>query len=143
MVEPREVLRRYIAEHGLKASRQRDVVADVFFGAGGHIRVEELLAKVRAVDPRVSQATVYRAMKLLTDCGLATPRNFAGRGTRYETRGASEHHDHLICTSCGAIIEFLNDRIEALQRRVAREHGFEVSAHKLELYGLCARCRQP
>ncbi len=141
--DPREVLRRYIVEHRLKSSRQRDLVAEVFFAAGGHLRVEELLDKVRRVNPRVSQATVYRTMKLLADSGLATARHFSSeREARYETSDDGEqHHDHLICTSCGRIVEFVNERIESLQRRVARAHGFSVSAHRLELYGVCAECR--
>ncbi len=140
--DPREVLRRYIVEHRLKSSRQRDLVADVFFASGGHLRVEELLDKVRRVNPRVSQATVYRTMKLLKDSGLATAQHFsASREARYESSDDGEHHDHLICTRCGRIVEFVNERIEDLQRRVARSHGFTVTAHRLELYGLCEACR--
>jgi Fur family transcriptional regulator, ferric uptake regulator len=140
--DPQRVLRDYLVKHGLKASRQRDTIAEVFFNAGGHMRVEELLAAVRKVDPRVSQATVYRTLKLLTDCGLAEPRRFSDGQTRYEAsdRGG-EHHDHLICTRCGKIVEFKNDRIEVLQEKVAGEHGFTVTHHKMELYGLCADCR--
>jgi Fur family ferric uptake transcriptional regulator len=138
---PREILRRYIADHGLKSSRQRDLVAEVFFSTGGHLRVEELLEKVRQVNPRVSQATVYRTVRLLRACGLAAARHFSEGETRYESSDTSHHHDHLICTSCGRIVEFLNERIETLQHRVARAHGFKVTAHRLELYGLCASCR--
>jgi Fur family ferric uptake transcriptional regulator len=140
-LDPREVLRRYIVKHGLKSSRQRDLVAEVFFRAGGHLRVEELLEKVREVNARVSQATVYRTVKILRDSGLAAARHFSEGETRYETSDEARHHDHLICTRCGRIVEFVNERIEDLQRRVARAHGFAVSAHRLELYGLCPRCR--
>lgn len=136
------VLRDYLVQNGLKSSRQRDLIADVFFRAGGHMRVDELLQRVRGSDPRVSQATVYRTMKLLTECGLAEARHFLDGQTRYElSEGSGRHHDHLICTSCGAIIEFVDSRIEELQERVAREHGFAVREHKMELYGSCATCR--
>ena len=138
--EPREILRRYIAENGLKTSKQRDLVAEVFFSTGGHLRVEELLEKVREVSPRVSQATVYRTVRLLQDCGLAAARHFSDRETRYESSDAEHHHDHLICTRCGRIVEFVNERIEKLQHHVARAHGFSVTAHRLELYGLCNAC---
>ncbi len=142
--DPRSVLRDYLVKHGLKASRQRDTIAEVFFGATGHLSVEQLLAQVRLVDPKVSQATVYRTMKLLTDCGLAEARRFGDGQTRYEvTDSTGEHHDHLICTRCGKIVEFVNDRIEVLQDKVAREHGFTVQTHKMELYGLCAECQPP
>ncbi|MFZ9886557.1 MAG: Fur family transcriptional regulator [Myxococcota bacterium] len=141
--DPSEILRSYISEHGLKSSRQREVIAEVFFSSGGHLRVEELLERVRAVDPRIGQATVYRTMKLLTKCGLAQPRHFGDGHTRYEpvAPDEGEHHDHLICDVCGRIVEFMDERIEALQEEVARAHGFSVTMHKMELYGVCDRCR--
>ena len=139
--DPREVFRAYLATHGLKASRQRDHVAEAFFGAQGHLRVDELMARVREVDPQVSQATVYRTLKLLVDCGLAEGRNFMDGQTRYELAELDGgHHDHLICTGCGTILEFVDERIEALQDKVAAAHGFLVAHHKMELYGLCAKC---
>jgi Fur family ferric uptake transcriptional regulator len=107
----------------------------------GHVSVDELIGHVRRLDPRVSVATVYRTMKLLAECGLAVPRQFGGGQTRYEPSAGRPHHDHLICTTCGDIVEFANARIELLQARVAESHGFEVESHKLELYGRCARCR--
>ena len=140
--ERHRLLHGYLVQHGLKSARQRDLIADVFFRAGGHLLVDELLQRVRTSDPRVSQATVYRTMKLLTECGLAEARHFLDGQTRYElSEGSGKHHDHLICTVCGAIIEFVDTRIEELQDRVAREHGFTVMDHKMELYGQCAKCR--
>jgi len=135
-------LAAYIASRGLKHSRQRELVADAFFGLGGHVAVDDLIEHVRALDPRISVATVYRTMKLLAECGLAVQRQFGGGQTRYEPGVGRPHHDHLICTGCGVIVEFANDRIEALQAREAARHGFEVESHKLELYGRCARCRR-
>lgn len=141
--DPRQVLKQYLLRHGLKASRQRDLIAEVFFSAPGHLRVDELLQEVRKLDGKVSQATVYRTMKLLTECGLAAARNFLDGQTRYERNDDSvKHHDHLICTECGKIVEFVNSRIEELQNRVALEHGFVVTHHKMELYGLCGACRR-
>jgi Fur family ferric uptake transcriptional regulator len=137
-------LGEYIARHGLKHSRQRDRIAETFLQMGGHVSVDELVARVRRVDPHISVATVYRTMKLLADCGVAVPRQFGGDGqTRYEAATGRAHHDHLICTSCGEIVEFANERIESLQEIVAKRHGFEVQSHRLELYGRCARCRRP
>jgi Fur family transcriptional regulator, ferric uptake regulator len=137
-----EVLSRYMAERGLKSTRQRSLIIDTFFGEGGHLSVEELWAKVRQQDNRVSVATVYRTMKLLSECGLAHARNFGDGQTRYEAAVGKHHHDHLICTRCGTIIEFENDRIEAMQDAVARKHGFRVTSHKMELYGLCRACQR-
>ncbi len=134
-------LRLYIERHGLKWSRQRQVIVDVFCEAQEHLRVEQLLEKARLVDPRISQATVYRTMRLLVDSGLAVARNFGDTHTLYEPKGdEGGHHDHLICTECGKIVEFTNDQIESLQDAVAGQHGFKVTEHKLELYGVCAAC---
>jgi Fur family ferric uptake transcriptional regulator len=136
-----EVLARYMAQHGLKSTRQRSIIIDTFFGLDGHYTVEDLWARVRQEDPRVSVATVYRTMKLLSDCGLAHARNFGDGQTRYEAAVGRHHHDHLICTRCGLIVEFENDRIEQMQDAVARKHGFSVISHKMELYGLCRDCQ--
>lgn len=137
-----EVLAKYMAERGLKSTRQRSLVIDTFFSLDGHLSVEDVWAKVRALDQRVSVATVYRTMKLLSESGLAHARNFGDGQTRYEPAVGREHHDHLICTRCGAIVEFENDQIERLQDAVARRHGFKVTSHKMELYGLCKSCQR-
>ena len=131
-------LRAFISKEGLKNSRQRETIARVFFATEEHIRVDELLNMVREVDDKVSQATVYRTMKLLVECGLADARQFGDGQTRYEPcDDHGEHHDHLICTVCGKIVEFVDPRIEALQDAVAAEYGFVISDHKMELYGTC------
>jgi Fur family ferric uptake transcriptional regulator len=138
----RERLASWIASRGLKATRQREVIVDAFFAQAGHLSVDELLHKAKERDPTIGAATVYRTMKILTDAGLASARHFEGGQTRYEAALDRHHHDHLICTSCGNIIEFENERIEELQDRVAAEHGFTVTHHKLELYGLCKACKE-
>ncbi len=138
---PAELLQRYLTRQGLKSTRQRSIIVETFLAAEGHLDVDQLLARVRVQDPRVSAATVYRTMKLLTECGLAHAQNFGGGHTRYESTFRREHHDHLICTGCGTIVEFENDRIEALQDQVARHHGYTIHDHKLELYGLCRDCQ--
>jgi len=134
-----EKLNAHLAACGLKRTRQRDLIATVFFQEEGHISIEELCAKVRALDKRISVATVYRAMRLLAESGLVQARNFSGGHTRYEAAGA--HHDHLICTQCGSIVEFEDGQIETLQAAVARQHGFFILSHKMEIYGLCKDCR--
>jgi Fur family ferric uptake transcriptional regulator len=138
----RERLASWIASRGLKATRQREVIVDAFFAQAGHLSVEDLLHKAKERDPTIGAATVYRTMKILTDAGLASARHFEGGQTRYEAALDRHHHDHLICTSCGNIIEFENERIEVLQESVADDHGFTVTHHKLELYGLCKACKE-
>jgi Fur family ferric uptake transcriptional regulator len=136
-----ERLATWIASRGLKATRQRDLIVDTFFSTEGHLSVDELLEKAKARDATLGAATVYRTMKILTDAGLASARHFEGGQTRYEAALDRHHHDHLICTSCGSIVEFENERIEELQDRVASEHDFSITHHKLEMYGLCKDCR--
>ncbi len=136
------ILDRYMAERGLKSTRQRSLIIDIFFKMHGHLSVEDVWSRVRQDDPRVSVATVYRTMKLLSESGLAHARNFGDGQTRYEPAVGREHHDHLICTRCGTIIEFENDQIERMQDAVARRHGFKVTSHKMELYGLCKSCQK-
>ena len=135
-------LEDYLERHGLRSTTQRRVVTDVFFRSEGHLSIEDLLAKVRRKDPRVGYATVYRTLKLLKDCGVAYERHFGDGVSRYEIAHTDAHHDHLICTECGKIVEFEDDEIEVLQERIADRNGFSLSRHKHELYGVCADCRK-
>ena len=136
--DPLADLRARISKLGLKASRQREAIAEMFFKSEGHPTVEELLESVRAKDEKVGQATVYRTMKLLTDIGLAHAHNFGDGSTRYEPIVEdSQHHDHIVCQECGRILEFMEPEIEKLQDEVAKKFGFRLSAHKMELYGVC------
>jgi Fur family ferric uptake transcriptional regulator len=138
----RERLDEYMQREGLRQTAQRRLVTDVFFRTDAHLSIEELLDRVRSEDPKVGYATVYRTLKLLKDSGLAYERHFDDGVSRYEVAHSDEHHDHLICTGCGTIIEFEEPRIERLQEELARSHGFELRRHKHELYGLCASCRK-
>lgn len=137
-IDPLDTLRTYVSSNGLKFTRQRELIAEVFFKEGGHLKVEDLLERVRQEDAQVSLATVYRTMKLLTECGLAEPHNFGDGHTRYEpSEGEDEHHDHLICRQCGQIVEFYNAELEALQETIAKAHGFDIQDHRMEIYGDC------
>lgn len=141
-VLPAELFRRFVTARGLKSTRQRDTIVEVFLAHDGHLSVEELVSLARRRDSRVSVATVYRTVKLLTEAGLARASDFGEGQVRYEATAGKRHHDHLVCTACGAIAEFEDERIEHLQTLVARRHRFEVTSHKLELYGRCERCRR-
>jgi len=131
----------YIAGQGLRSTGQRGEILKLFVKAGRHLSAEELYALVKKSHTGIGYATVYRTLKLLAEAGLAQERRFEDGFTRYEHTSPDAHHDHLICTQCGAIIEFENERIEALQRDIARKNRFKVLSHKLELYGLCKGCQ--
>src|SRR5580700_5327136 len=137
----RTMLETYMDKKGLRSTDQRRLIVDTFFRADNHVSIEELLAQVREKDPRVGYATVYRTLKLLTECGVANERRFGDGLTRYELADDVTHHDHLICIECGDIVEFEEPRIEELQEGVARRHGYELRSHKHELYGICPKCR--
>ena len=138
-----KVLQEYVRRLGLKTTRQREAIALLLFKNSGHMKAEEILEKARALDPRVSLATVYRTLKLLQDCGLVRAHHFGDGQACFEPiTEVHEHHDHLICTRCGKIIEFYSEPIERLQESIAKQHGFEVTDHRLELYGLCKKCKK-
>lgn len=135
-----EILKAYLETKGLKSTSQRDFIVDVFFKTNTHISLEELLKKVKRKTPNIGYATVYRTMKLLTECGLAVARQFGDGQTRYENIPEDGHHDHIICIKCSKIAEFQNLKIEQLQAEAAKKLGFTVINHKLELYGYCDSC---
>ena len=138
--ETRARIDAFLARTHCKSSRARDAVIDAFLSTPGHVSIEELTALVRKRAPGVGTTTVYRALKLLVECGVAASRAFGDGHARYERVLEGTHHDHLICTACGAVTEFEDRAIEELQEQVARRHGFRITSHKMELYGVCARC---
>jgi Fur family ferric uptake transcriptional regulator len=134
-------LTNYMAEKGLRSTQQRRLIVDTFFEGASHMTIEDLLNEVRSRDRGIGYATVYRTLKLLAECGVASERKFSDGLSRYELADeASAHHDHLICVSCGKITEFEEPRIEALQDEIAARHHFEVTSHKHEMYGTCSDC---
>lgn len=128
-------IERLCAEHGLRMTGQRRTIARILTEALDHPDVEEVHRRAHKVDARISLSTVYRTLKLFSDKGILERHEFgAGRG-RYE-QAPHQHHDHLIDVDSGRVIEFRNDAIERIQQRIARELGFRLIGHKLELYGV-------
>jgi Fur family transcriptional regulator, ferric uptake regulator len=134
-------LRAFLKEKRLHGSKVRDLIVDTFLEADTHLGLEAILERVRRKNPGVGFATVYRTMRLLVEAGLAHARNFGTGGAVYEVAHGRAHHDHLVCERCGLVVEFVNDKIEELQEKVATKHGFELSRHRHELFGVCRRCR--
>ncbi|MBW2503505.1 MAG: transcriptional repressor [Deltaproteobacteria bacterium] len=131
----------FLQKQGLKSTRQREIILDEFLKGGAHLSTEDLYLKLRKKHPSIGYATVYRTLRLFAECGIAEARDFGDGQTRYESSDLHEHHDHLICTVCGQIIEFEEPQIEKLQEKVARAHGFKIVRHRLEIYGQCPRCK--
>lgn len=126
------------AEHGLRMTGQRRVIARILSDAADHPDVDEVYRRVAKVDARISLSTVYRTVKLFEQLGLLARHDFGAGRMRLE-EASGEHHDHLIDVESGAVIEFSNPEIEALQERVARELGFELVGHRLQLFGVPIR----
>jgi Fur family ferric uptake transcriptional regulator len=137
-------LEQELARNHQRLTPQRRVIADVLFHEGEHKNVDEVYQLVRARDPNVGHATVYRTLKLLHELELVSAHSFEDGTARYEVSSErDEHHDHLVCRSCGHIVEFENDAIERLQREVAAKYGFELADHRMVLYGECTRVPCP
>jgi len=135
-----ERFREFLVARGLKYTRQREAIADVLFNSESHLSLDDLLARARAAQPSVGYATVYRTMKLLAESGLASEHKFGDIGhARYEVAVEGEHHDHLICVTCGRILEYEDPEIERRQEAMAAKRGFRVVSHKHEIYGECLR----
>ena len=120
---------------GLRMTGQRRVIAQVLEDSDDHPNVEELYARATRIDPNISIATVYRTVKLFDEAGILERIDFGDGRARYED-AMREHHDHLIDMASGAVIEFVDPEIEALQERIARRLGYRLKGHKLELYGV-------
>ncbi len=136
-----EVLEKYIARHNLKITNQRRVVLDSFLKSENHVSAEDLYKMVSEQDPKIGLATVYRTLALFTQSGLATELDFGDGQKRYEHKYMHSHHDHMICTECGKIVEFNHPMIEKLQKEIAAKHGFKMTSHKLDLFGICGQCK--
>jgi Fur family ferric uptake transcriptional regulator len=131
----------YLAKKGLNTTSARDLVVETFLCTVGHVELTDLHARVRQQDPGIGLATVYRTVKLMQEAGVADARHFSARGTVYEVAVGRDHHDHLICESCGKIVEFSDPEIERLQEEIASALGFALAHHRHELFGRCAACR--
>ena len=135
MADAEKSLEELCVERGMRMTEQRRVIARVLESSADHPDVEELYRRSSAVDSRISISTVYRTVKLFEDAGIIERHDFRDGRSRYETV-PDEHHDHLIDLKNGQVIEFHSPEIEALQERIAREHGFKLVDHRLELYGI-------
>ena len=142
MTEEQEVFYQHIQKKGLKRTAQRDLILEVFLHTEGHMSGEDLYRLVREHDPTVGQTTVYRTLRLLTDAGLAREVRFGDGRAHYEHNYKHQHHDHMICSECGKIIEFYSPELEAIQDAMAAKHKFALTSHLLRMIGICAECRR-
>ncbi len=140
--EEKEIFLEHIQKSGLRRTAQRDLILEVFLRTEDHLSSEDLYWLVQKEDPNVGQTTVYRTLKLLTEAGLAREVRLGDGRTYYEHHFDHEHHDHMICTECGEVIEFFSAEIEELQDQMAEKFNFKPTHHSLRILGICGECQK-
>ena len=134
-------LKKIVKQKGLKYTEQREIVLNILINAEEHLSAEDVYNQIKKTytESNIGIATVYRALSFLEEVNLITSIAFGADGKKYESN-AKSHHDHLICTSCGKIIEFMDDEIEKRQDKIAKENNFKILSHSMQLYGTCSDC---
>ncbi len=140
--EELKVVEDYMREKGLRWTSQRRLIADAAFSTHDHFSADDLLDMCRKLDDRVSRATVYRTLGMLEDAGFVEGLDTGDGGRKFEHVLGHEHHDHMVCTNCGTIIEFVDEELEARQEAAAKKFGFQIKTHSLKLFGACKDCRE-
>src|SRR6478609_364913 len=139
--EEKEILVDHLQRAGLRRTSQRDLILETFLRTEDHLTSEDLYQLIKRSDPTVGHTTVYRTLKLLTEAGLAREVRFGDNKTYYEHHFNHQHHDHMICTECGKVIEFFSADIEDLQDQMADKFGFRPTHHSLRMWGVCQECQ--
>jgi Fur family ferric uptake transcriptional regulator len=138
----RQIFLEHIQGAGLRRTGQRDLIMSIFLSTEEHLTIEDLHRLVQKKDASVGHTTIYRTLKLLTEAGLAREVRFGDNKTYFEHHYNHEHHDHMICTACGKVIEFYSEEIETLQDRMADKFDFLPTHHSLRMWGLCSDCQK-
>jgi Fur family ferric uptake transcriptional regulator len=133
---------RYLREHNLPVTAQRLAIADVLLHADRHLSAEEVAAEVSAKGRKVGTATVYRAIDTLLESGLIVERDFGEGFRRFEAARDVPNHEHLVCTQCGKVEEFRDERLERMTTIVAESRGFARQRHRLVIHGICRDCQR-
>ena len=138
--EALEKFERFLHKKDLRLTEARAAIVEAALARDGHYPIEDLIADLKQRGIRGSKATVYRTLPLLAEAGILQPAILAGDTRSYETTYGRVHHDHLVCTRCGQVVEFEFEAFEILQRDVATKHGFRLEGHHHELFGVCPQC---
>lgn len=131
-----------LKKNSLKFTIQREVILETLYNSNEHLTPEALHHLIQEKFPNLNTgiATVYRTLALLEDSNMVTSLSFGAQGKKYEL-GAKEHHDHMICTECGNITEFVDEEIEEKQHKIAERLGFKMTDHSMQIYGVCKNCQ--
>ena len=137
-----DVFHRHLKRVALKHTEQRDTILRTFLETSEHLSTDELHHLVRRKDPRIGFTTVYRTLKLLADCGLASVVAFQDGVARYEHQYNRRSHHHMVCTECGSSVEFFSPEIDRMEQEIGRKHRYLTTRHTFQIYGVCEDCRQ-
>lgn len=140
--EAEDIFNRHLKRVGLKHTEQRDSILRTFLETHDHLSTEELHQLVKRTDPKIGFTTVYRTLKLLTECGLASGVAFQDGITRYEHQYNRRSHHHMVCTECGSSVEFFSPEIEKVEKDLGRKHKYVTTRHTFQVYGICDVCQK-
>jgi len=140
--EAQEILHRHLKDVGLKQTAQRDTILRTFLETRDHLSTDELHRLVQKKDSGIGYTTVYRTLKLLAECGLASEVAFHDGIARYEHQYNRRSHHHMVCTSCGSSVEFFSQEVGQLEREIGRKYNYLTTRHTFQIYGLCEDCQK-
>ena len=142
MGEEIDLFRSFIRRKGLRNTPEREEIIGEIFAKNDHFNVDELYLRLRSKGSRVSKASIYRNIPLIMECGLIREVWHEDGHMHYEPIWGQGHHCHLRCIKCGKVIEFFEEELQAIEKRLARKHNFLVVDHRLDVVGYCSRCRR-
>ncbi len=137
-----ETFRAFLRDHNLPVTAQRVAIAEVVLGSDRHLSAEEVAQEVNDKGAAAGTATVYRTLELLVRSGLVVERDFGEGFRRFESARDAPHHEHLMCSVCGRVREFREERLERMTTLIAESHGFARQRHRLVIYGVCESCQR-
>jgi Fur family transcriptional regulator, ferric uptake regulator len=140
--EAQQILHRHLKRVGLKHTAQRDAILRTFLETREHLSTNELHRLVQKRDVRIGFTTVYRTLKLLADCGLASVVAFRDGIARFEHQYNRRNHHHMVCTECGSSVEFFSSEIDDLEREIGHKYRYATTSHTFQIYGICGDCRK-
>lgn len=140
--EAESIFHHHLRHVGLKHTGQRDTILRTFLDTRDHLSTDELYRLVKKQDEGIGFTTVYRTLKLLAECGLASEVEFNDGVARYEHQYNRRNHHHMVCTECGSSVEFFSPEIERVEHEIGRKHKYATTRHTFQIYGLCENCRK-
>lgn len=140
--EAEAVFHNHLKRVGLKRTSQRDIILRTFLDTRDHLSTDELYRLVKKKDGGIGFTTVYRTLKLLSECGLASEVDFQDGIARYEHQYHRRNHHHMVCTDCGSSVEFFSPEIERIEQEVGRKNKYVPTRHTFQIYGVCEKCRK-